>query len=113
MPWKETNAMKEKQLFIEAMLKQNRPFRELCREWGISEKTGYKWRKRFSEEGDAGLAEGSSAPQDHPNTIDGDTAAEMIRLLAACLNIRVRRTTGNTSELIMSFSTFPAPTLGS
>ena len=83
MPWKETDAMKEKRSFIEAMLKQNRPFRELCREWGISEKTGYKWRKRFYEEGYAGLAEESRAPQEHPNAIDGDTAAEMIRLRLA------------------------------
>ena len=83
MPWKETDAMKEKQSFIEAMLKQNRPFRELCREWGISEKTGYKWRHRFYEEGYAGLAEGSRASQEHPNAIDGDTAAEMIRLRLA------------------------------
>lgn len=83
MPWKETDAMKEKQSFIEAMLKQNRPFRELCREWGISEKTGYKWRKRFYEEGYAGLAEESRAPQEHPNAIDGDTAAELIRLRLA------------------------------
>ena len=83
MPWKETEAMKEKRSFIEAMLKQNRPFRELCREWGISEKTGYKWRNRFYEEGYAGLAEESRAPQDHPNAIDGDTAAEMIRLRLA------------------------------
>lgn len=83
MPWKETDAMKEKRSFIEAMLKQNRPFRELCREWGISEKTGYKWRNRFYEEGYAGLAEESRAPQDHPNAIDGDTAAEMIRLRLA------------------------------
>lgn len=83
MPWKETDAMKEKRSFIEAMLKQNRPFRELCREWGISEKTGYKWRSRFLEQGYAGLAEESRAPRDHPNTIDGDTAAELIRLRLA------------------------------
>ncbi len=83
MPWKETDAMREKRSFIEAMLKQDRPFRELCREWGISEKTGYKWRKRFYEEGYAGLAEESRAPQEHPNAIDGDTAAEMIRLRLA------------------------------
>ena len=83
MPWKETEAMKEKRSFIEAMLKQNRPFVELCREYGISEKTGYKWRNRFLEQGYAGLAEGSRAPREHPNTIDGDTAAELIRLRLA------------------------------
>lgn len=83
MPWKETDAMKEKRTFIDAMLKQDRPFRELCQEHGISEKTGYKWRKRFLEQGYAGLEEESRAPQKHPNTIDGDTAAELIRLRIA------------------------------
>ena len=83
MPWKETNAMKEKRSFIDAMLKQSKPFRELCREYGISEKTGYKWRKRFLEQGYAGLEEESRAPQKHPNTIDGDTAAELIALRLA------------------------------
>ena len=83
MPWKETDAMKEKRSFMEAVLKQERPFRELCREWGISEKTGYKWRNRFLEQGYAGLAEESRAPREHPNAIDGDTAAELIRLRLA------------------------------
>ncbi len=70
--------MKEKRSFIDAVLRQNRPFRELCREYGISEKTGYKWRNRFYEQGYAGLEEESRAPRKHPNTIDGDTAAELI-----------------------------------
>ena len=83
MPWKETDVMKEKRSFIEAMLKQNRSFRELCREWGISEKTGYKWRKRFYEQGYTGLEEESRAPQARPNCIDADAAAEMIRLRLA------------------------------
>ena len=80
MPWKETDVMKEKRAFIEAMLRENRPFRELCREWGISEKTGYKWRNRFLEQGYAGLEEVSRAPREHPNMIDGDMAAELFRL---------------------------------
>ena len=83
MPWKETDAMKEKRTFIDAMLKQTKPFRELCREYNISEKTGYKWRNRFYEQGYAGLAEESRAPREHPNAIDGDTAAELIRLRLA------------------------------
>ena len=83
MPWKETEAMKERRSFIDAMLRQNRPFRELCREYGISEKTGYKWRNRFYEQGYAGLEEESRAPQTHPNTIDADAAAELIRLRLA------------------------------
>ena len=80
MPWKETDAMKEKKGFIDAMLKKEKSFRELCREYGISEKTGYKWRNRFFERGYAGLEEESRAPREHPNTIDGDTAAELLKL---------------------------------
>ena len=83
MPWKETDAMKEKRAFIDAMLKQTKPFRELCREFGISEKTGYKWRSRFLDQGYVGLEEESRAPRVHPNTIDGDTAAALIRLRLA------------------------------
>ena len=83
MPWKETDAMKEKRAFIDAMLKQSKPFRELCHEFGISEKTGYKWRNRFLDQGYSGLEEESRAPREHPNTIDGDTAAELIRLRLA------------------------------
>ena len=39
MPWKETNAMKEKEKFIEQMLLAEKPFKHLCAEFGISEKT--------------------------------------------------------------------------
>ncbi len=83
MPWKETDAMKEKRAFIDAMLKQTKPFRELCREYGISEKTGYKWRKRFMEQGYAGLEEESRTPKSNSNSIEGETAAELIRLRLA------------------------------
>ena len=83
MPWEETNAMMERRRFIEAASKKDRPFREVCKEFGISEKTGYKWRKRFQEQGYAGLNEESRAPQKHPNSIDGDTAAELIKLRMA------------------------------
>ena len=71
MPWKETNAMKERRSFIEAMLKQDKPFYQLCQEYGISEKTGHKWKNRFYEQGLNGLSEESRAPRKHPNAIDG------------------------------------------
>ena len=79
MPWKETNKMEQKEAFINEMLKNNKPFKHLCAEFGISEKTGYKWKNRFFEKGKAGLLDESKNPS-HPNTIDSDTAAELIRI---------------------------------
>lgn len=78
MPWKETNKMEQKELFIREMLKAEKPFKHLCVEFGISEKTGYKWKNRFFELGNAGLFEQSRATLSHANEIDGDTAAELI-----------------------------------
>ena len=82
MPWKETNKMEQKELFIKEMLKNDKPFKHLCAEFGISEKTGYKWKKRFYEMGKSGLEEQSRNPP-HMNQIDGDTAAELIRIKIA------------------------------
>ena len=83
MPWKEQTKMEQKEQFIAEMLKKEMPFSHLCKKYGISEKTGYKWKNRFFEQGKAGLYEQSREPQNHPNTIDGDTAAELIRLKLA------------------------------
>lgn len=47
MPWKELNAMEQKELFIQEMLKKEKPFKHLCNDFGISEKTGHKWKKGF------------------------------------------------------------------
>ena len=85
MPWKETNKMEQKEKFIQEMLKQNKPFKHLCAEFGISEKTGYKWKNRFYRQGKSGLPEQSRNSFTHPNQIDGDTAAELIRIKYAHL----------------------------
>ena len=85
MPWKETDKMEQKEKFIHEMLKQEKPFKHLCAEFGISEKTGHKWKKRFFEQGQYGLIEQSKSSVSHPNQIDGDTAAELIRIKNAHL----------------------------
>jgi transposase InsO family protein len=41
-------------------------FSELCRRFGISRKTGYKWRQRYEEKGVTGLADRSRRPQRSP-----------------------------------------------
>jgi transposase InsO family protein len=52
--------------FIEAWLKQELSFVDLCVRFGIAPKTGYKWLQRFKESGKAGLEDRSRAPHSHP-----------------------------------------------
>jgi transposase InsO family protein len=80
LPWKETDVMKEKEGFFREMLEHKKPFKALCEEYGISEKTGYKWKKRYEEDGKRGLAEKSRAPVSSPNRLDEDTVINIMNL---------------------------------
>jgi len=62
---------------------QSENFRALCREYGISAKTGYKWRERFLQHGQAGLAEQSRRPHRHPDELGEAVICEMVRLKQA------------------------------
>lgn len=63
MPWQTSTPMSKRQEFIDALLTRPQAFRHLCAEFGISAKTGYKWRARFRAGGPAALADGSHAPR--------------------------------------------------
>ncbi len=51
MPWRETDAMDQTIQFVVRALTEGANRSELCREFGISRKTGYKWIKRYGEVG--------------------------------------------------------------
>lgn len=55
-------------------------FRELCREYGISAKTGYKWRERFLQDGIKGMAELSRRPLSSPQGLEESVVCEIVRL---------------------------------
>ena len=64
-----------------AMKAVNAPnFRELCREYGISAKTGYKWRERFVERGLAGMEEESRRPHGHSEALAETVVCQIVRL---------------------------------
>ena len=58
-------------------------FRELCQEYGISPKTGYKWRERFLSRGLEGMAEESRRPRYSPLRLDEEVVCEIVRLKLA------------------------------
>jgi putative transposase len=82
MPWKESLKMDQRIEF--AMRAVSSPnFRELCREYGISAKTGYKWRDRFIQSGEAGMKELSRRPHGHADGLEEGVVCEIIRLKQA------------------------------
>ena len=85
MPWKETQKMNERMEFVLRAI-DSPNFRELCREYGISAKTGYKWRERFVAWGKAGMEELSRRPHRHADQLSEEVICEMIRLKLAHLN---------------------------
>lgn len=49
MPWKVVNVMDQKAQFISLALSKIKPFKVLCKEFGISRQTGYKWLNRVNK----------------------------------------------------------------
>lgn len=62
MPWKEMDAMTLRKEFIALAQQAGSNVRELCRRYGISPRTAYKWLKRYEQEGEAGLLDRSKRP---------------------------------------------------
>ena len=58
-------------------------FRSLCKEYGISTKTGYKWKERFLENGIAGMNDESRRPHTSPAGLDEAVVCEIVRLKQA------------------------------
>src|SRR5437867_12664545 len=79
MPWKKNEPMEQR---IEFAMKALRAlnFRGLCQEYGISAKTGYKWKERFLREGLEGMVEESRRPKSSPEQLPEGAVCEIVRL---------------------------------
>lgn len=66
MPWMETNKVSLRLEFVKLALAKGANMRALCREYGISPTTGYKWLDRFRRQGIAGLEDRSRRPHTSP-----------------------------------------------
>lgn len=77
MPWKTSSLEQARQRFIQAALRGVSPVAQLCREAGISRKTGFKWLARFRQAGRPGLRNRSRQPRRSP----GRTPARWLQLI--------------------------------
>lgn len=83
MPWKEVNIMNQRTEFALRAVQSEESFRSLCREYGISTKTGYKWRERFLRSGLQGLKDLSRRPESSPRELAEAVVCEIVRLKEA------------------------------
>lgn len=73
MPWKEHGVMEERWRFVDEWNTGDWNMAELCRFYGVTRATGYKWVGRYEAGGLDALRDGSRAPHKHPNAIPRET----------------------------------------
>ena len=66
MPWKEVSIMSQRREFVTFATAESANVRHLCRCFGISPNTAYKWLDRFQADGLSGLADHSRRPHNSP-----------------------------------------------
>jgi len=79
MPWKEHRTVNLRKEFILAATSPGANVAELCREYEISRKTGYKWLDRYRTGGEPGLDDRSKRPR-NVSGIDGEVVLRIIEL---------------------------------
>lgn len=80
MPWKESSAMSQRVEFVEEALQETANIRALCREYGITPRTGYKWIQRYKEQGARGLYERSRCPKHSPQKSSSEVEEAVLRV---------------------------------
>lgn len=76
MPWREVSAMDQRREFVMLALREGANRRELCRRFGISPQTGYKWLERHAAGEE--LSDRSRRPHASPRRCDSGLEAEAV-----------------------------------
>lgn len=80
MPWQEVSTMSLRREFVMLGLQEEVHRAELCGRFGVSRKTGYKWLRRFQEEGLRGLVDRPRRPEYSPHRTDPALEAAVVAL---------------------------------
>lgn len=80
MPWQEVNTVDLRVEFVTLAKCRSLSFSELCARYHISRKTGYKWLRRYQQQGLSGLSDQSRRPKNQPRRTPEDKEA----LILAC-----------------------------
>jgi len=69
MPWDKRTIVEQRWLMLQGFFQEKAPVTKITREFGVSRKTFYKFKRRFEAEGLTGLEDRSRAPQHRPRRI--------------------------------------------
>jgi len=83
MGWKECNRMSQRNEFVLFAEKESSNIALLCRRYGISRKTGYKWLSRYVADGVSGLQDRSRRPRLNPNKTSQEMEERILSVRAA------------------------------
>lgn len=83
MSWKVETTVVVRREFVELCSVEGSNVSELCRRFGVSRKTGYKWLARYREGGAPGLEDQSRRPLHSPSQTEPVMASQVIALRAA------------------------------
>jgi transposase InsO family protein len=79
-PWTEVSPVKLKEEFVLLALEPGACMAKLCRQYGVSRQNGYKWLKRYHEEGVEGLSERSRRPHGSRLQVSGEVVLVVLEM---------------------------------
>lgn len=85
MAWRETGKMDERLSFVAACLEGEETMTDLCAQYSVSRRIGYKWLERYKLYGAAGLEDMSRAPLMHGRATAQDLVERIVAVKEAHL----------------------------
>lgn len=82
MPWRAVSVMDQRREFVQLAMLEGVNRRELCKRFGVSADTGYRWLARYVA-GDTALADYSRRPHSSPKHCPPDLEAQVVAVRAA------------------------------
>lgn len=80
MPFREVSAVELRMEFVKLAVANGANIRQLCRRYGISSRTAYKWIGRYEQQGEAGLSNQSRRPHASPERSDVEFETHVLRI---------------------------------
>lgn len=80
MPWEVSSTMSLRTEFVLLASAEGANIRRLCRRFGISRTTGYKWLGRYQSDGFAGLKDQSRPPKNSPRRTSDEVELLVVKL---------------------------------